>query len=188
MGLIGEVFEAESGAWYHHYKTVNVLDTQKQLEGLEYIFVELPKFKPTTTWEKKLGVLWLRFLNEIASMEEIPMEFLDVPELCKAVELSQESAYTKGELEAYDQYWDAMSTEKTRTVDAWVGGLAEGERRGKTEGLAEGFAKGEQKGKEEGLVDAAHKAIVAGVLAIEKAREVFGLTAEQEELLRKRLA
>jgi predicted transposase/invertase (TIGR01784 family) len=179
LGLIREVFDSKSTAWYHHYKTVNILDTNKQLEGLEYIFVELPKFKPTTQWEKKLGVLWLRFLNEIESMSEIPTEFKDVPELCKAVELSQESAYTKGELEAYDQYWDAVSTEKTRTVDAWT--------EGKEEGLAEGFAKGEQKGKEEGLVDAAHKAIKAGMLKIERAGEVFGLTAEQEEFLRRKL-
>jgi predicted transposase/invertase (TIGR01784 family) len=183
LGLIGEVFEPESAAWYHHYKTVNVLDTNKQLEGLEYIFVELPKFKPTTQWEKKLGVLWLRFLNEIATLEEIPTEFRDVPELCKAMELSQESAYTKGELEAYDQYWDAVSTDKTRTVDAWAEGLAEGQKKGKAEGLAEG----EQKGKEEGLIDAAHKAIVAGVLTIEGAKEIFGLTAEQEALLRTKL-
>jgi hypothetical protein len=168
---VGEIFEPDSAAWYHHYKTVNVLDTNKRLEGLEYIFVELPKFKPTMTWEKKLGVLWLRFLNEISTMTEIPTEFRDVPELCKAMELSQESAFTRGELEAYDQYWDAMSTDKTRTVDAWAGGKAEGLSEGKTEGL----------------VDAAYKAIMAGVLTIEAAKDVFGLTGEQEALLRTRL-
>ena len=176
LGLVGEIFEPDSAAWYHHYKTVNVLDTNKRLEGLEYIFVELPKFKPTMTWEKKLGVLWLRFLNEISTMTEIPTEFRDVPELCKAMELSQESAFTRGELEAYDQYWDAMSTDKTRTVDAWAGGKAEG------------LVEGEQKGKAEGLVDAAYKAIMAGVLTIEKAKEVFSLTQEQEGLLRTKLS
>jgi hypothetical protein len=88
------------------------------------------------------------------------------------MELSQEAAYTKGELEAYDQYWDAMSTDKTRTVDAW--------NEGKAEGIAEG--------KAEGIVDAAYKAIRAGLMTIEIAKGVFGLTPEQEALLNKRLS
>jgi predicted transposase/invertase (TIGR01784 family) len=126
LGLIGEIFDHTSSEWYHHYKTINVKQTEKHLEGLELIFVELPKFKSTTHWEKKLGILWLRFLNEISSMTEIPSEFSAIPELCEAIELTQESSYTRGELEAYDQYWDAVSTEKTIKVDA----RAEGEQIG----------------------------------------------------------
>ena len=103
LGLIGEIFDKETTEWYHHYKTVNIKNTEKQLKGLELIFVELPKFKATTPWEKKLGVLWLRFLNEIATMTEIPDEFVAVPELSKALELAQEASYTKGELEAYEK-------------------------------------------------------------------------------------
>lgn len=126
LGLIGEIFDHASDEWYHHYKTVNVKQTEKHLEGLELIFVELPKFKSTTHWEKKLGILWLRFLNEISSMTEVPSEFSAIPELCEAIELTQESSYTRGELEAYDQYWDAVSTEKTIKVDAEAKGKAEG--------------------------------------------------------------
>ena len=126
LGLIGEIFDHASDEWYHHYKTVNVKNTEKHLEGLELIFVELPKFKSTTHWEKKLGLLWIRFLNEISSMTEIPSEFYAIPELCKAIELTQEASYTRGELEAYDQYWDAVSTEKTVKVDAHAEGKAEG--------------------------------------------------------------
>jgi len=126
LGLIGEIFDRASDEWYHHYKTVNVKKTDKHLEGLELIFVELPKFKSTTYWGKKLGILWLRFLNEISSMTEIPSEFSAIPELCEAIELAQESSYTRGELEAYDQYWDAVSTEKTIKIDA----LAKGEQIG----------------------------------------------------------
>ena len=69
LGLIGEIFDTETDEWYHHYKTVNIQDTDKQIKGLELIFVELPKFKTTTHWEKKLGILWLRFLNEIVSIQ-----------------------------------------------------------------------------------------------------------------------
>ena len=71
-------------------------------------------------------------------MTEIPSEFSEIPELCKAIELTQEASYTRGELEAYDQYWDAVSTEKTIKVDARAEGKAEGITEGITKGIAEG--------------------------------------------------
>jgi hypothetical protein len=39
--------------YYHHYKIVNIKDTKKQIEGLEFVFLELPKFKPQNRAEKK---------------------------------------------------------------------------------------------------------------------------------------
>lgn len=161
LGLIGDVFDKETPEWYHHYKTVSMADTNKQLEGLEYIFVELPKFKPTTHMEKRLGVLWLRFLNEIANMVEVPKEFSDVPELCKAIELVQEASYTRGELEAYDQYWDEVSIRKTREVDAKAAMaklMAEAEKKvleASAKGIAEGIAKGIAEGKAKGIAEVA---------------------------------
>jgi predicted transposase/invertase (TIGR01784 family) len=136
LGLIGDIFDKETSEWYHHYKTVSMADTNKQLEGLEYIFLELPKFKPTTHMEKRLGVLWLRFLNEITNMVEVPKEFSDVPELCKAIELVQEASYTRGELEAYDQYWDEVSIRKTREVDAKAA-ITNAIAKGKAEGVTQ---------------------------------------------------
>ena len=159
LGLVGEIFDHASDEWYHHYKTVNVGNPERHLEGLELIFVELPKFKSTTHWEKKLGILWLRFLNEIADMKEIPSEFAAVPELCEAIELTQEAAYTRGELEAYEQYWDTVSTDKTRTIDAEAQGMA----RGRAEGEQIGMIKGLAKGKAEGKIDVALKMLSVGI-------------------------
>ena len=39
--------------YFHHYKIVNIKDTEKQLAGLEFVFLELPKFKPQNRAEKK---------------------------------------------------------------------------------------------------------------------------------------
>ena len=45
--------------------------------------------------ERKMQVLWLRFLTEInKKIEEIPQELLDNPEISKAIRLVEESAYT----------------------------------------------------------------------------------------------
>ena len=63
------------------------------LEGLELLFVELPKFKPQSFHEKKMGVLWLRFLREVGeTLVDVPEEFVQNKELSYALELAQESS------------------------------------------------------------------------------------------------
>ena len=93
-----------------------------------------------------MGVLWLRFLREVnEQLSSIPKEFQDNPDLAKAVELAQESAYTRAELEIYDYYLDAIRVERTVREDA----KEEGEQIGIAKGEQIGIAKGEQKLKEE---------------------------------------
>jgi predicted transposase/invertase (TIGR01784 family) len=48
LGIVNDVFDRESEEWFHHYRTVNVKDSNKVLKGLELIFLELPKFKQQT--------------------------------------------------------------------------------------------------------------------------------------------
>lgn len=45
--------------------------------------------------------------------KEVPAEFLASPEIAKAVSEIEESAYTEEELLGYDDFWDAVSVEKT---------------------------------------------------------------------------
>ncbi len=141
LALIGEIFDKTSDEWYHHYQMVNVQDTEDQIKGLELIFVELPKFKPTTQWQKHLGILWIRFLNEIATLQDIPEEMQDNPEISKAIQLTQEASYSPSELAEYDGYWDIISIEKTIKIDA--------EQMGMQKGKMEGLIEGEQKAKRE---------------------------------------
>ena len=61
-----------------------------------------------------MQVLWLRYLTEIdEKTKEIPAELLANPEIAKAVSEIEESAYTEEELLGYDDFWDAVSVEKT---------------------------------------------------------------------------
>jgi predicted transposase/invertase (TIGR01784 family) len=87
----------------------------------------LPKFKPKTIAEKKMTVLWLRFLTEInATTEEAPAELLANPDTAKALSLLEKSAYTEGQLEAYDRFWDAVYRERVFYDDGFKKGQAEG--------------------------------------------------------------
>lgn len=170
LGIINATFDS-GNEWYHHYKTINVKDNQKTLEGLELVFIELPKFKPSTWEEKRIGVLWLRFLKEInEKLQAVPEEFEAIPEIHKAMELSQESAFSRSELAAYDKYWDTVSVEKTLIHDA--------NRAGKAEGKAEGRAEGEKQAK----LEIAKKLLAQGA-SIEMTVEITGL--ERQDLFKR---
>lgn len=139
LGLVAEIYEKTSPEWYHHYQLVK----KGTLEGdvidhLQLIFIELPKFPVHSPDEKKLRLLWLRFLREIdEKTKTVSKELLEVPEIAQAVELAEESAYSPSELAYYDSYWDSVRREKTLIIDKYV--------EGKAEGLAEGEMKGIEK-------------------------------------------
>ena len=114
LNLVNEVFEPELKDYYHYYHLVHEEHTEKVIDGLHLVFVELPKFTPHTFTEKKMQVLWLRYLTEIdEKTKTIPAELLANPEIAKAVSEIEESAYTEEELFYYEDFWDAVSIEKT---------------------------------------------------------------------------
>lgn len=143
LNLVNEIFEPELEGYYHHYKMVHVENSQKVIDGLQLIFVELPKFTPHSYSEKKMQVLWLRYLTEIDDKTvEVSQELLANSEVGKAVKALEQSAFTPAQLLGYEKFWDIISVEKTLYNSA--------ERRGKAKGLAEGLAKGLAEGLAEG--------------------------------------
>lgn len=127
LALLAHNLTSDNVEWFHHYKMSNVKDSTKTLDDIQIVLVELPKFKPSTIENKKLTVLWLRFLSEIGEQTSIVSpELLAVPEIMEAVALSEESAYTPGELAAYRTYWDSVSSEKTLLEGKYLEGKAEG--------------------------------------------------------------
>ena len=66
LNLVNDVgFESAPDEFYHDYAIVNVEHSDRIIEGLRFVFVELPKFKPKNIAERKMAVLWLRYLTEI---------------------------------------------------------------------------------------------------------------------------
>ena len=135
LNLVNEVFEPELEGFYHHYKMIHMENSDKVIEGLQLIFVELPKFSPHSYSEKKMQVLWLRYLTEInEKTREVPEELLANPEVKKAVNALEESAFTDAQLAGYEKFWDIISVEKTLYNSA----ERKGEARGRAEGRIEG--------------------------------------------------
>ena len=167
LNLVNEVFEPELEGYYHHYRMIHVENTDKVINGLELIFVELPKFNPHTYSEKKMQVLWLRYLTEINERtREVPPELLANPEVKKAVTALEESAFTEAQLLGYEKFWDIISVEKTLYNSA--------ERKGMAAGLAKG------KAEEQHLIAADMKKQGISVVIIS---QCTGLTIEEIDLL-----
>ena len=135
LGLVAEIYEKTSPEWYHHYQLVKKGNADSDvIEHLQLIFIELPKFPIQSSKEKKLRLLWLRFLREIDEKTKIvSQDLLEVPEIAQAIALAEESAYTPGELAYYESYWDQVSREKTLIMDKYAEGLVEGKAERNTE-------------------------------------------------------
>lgn len=106
LNLVNESFMNDYPDEYiHNYNMVHELHSDKIIEGLHLTFVELPKFKPHTQSERKMAVLWLRFLTEInEDTTTVPEELLANPETSKALKEVEESAFTEEEMEVYDHF------------------------------------------------------------------------------------
>ena len=108
LAVVNDEFtDRDKAEWYHHLKLTSPKNSDMTIEGLEYVLLELPKFKPET-WtlaEKKMAVLWLRFLRELNHCtDELPEELKDNKLINKAINICKESALNPAEKQVYDDY------------------------------------------------------------------------------------
>jgi predicted transposase/invertase (TIGR01784 family) len=166
LNFVNDTFEKSPDMqheYYHHYQIVNIRNTEKQIEGLEFLFLELPKFKPLNRAEKKLHELWLRFLTEInENTQEVPQELLNEELTREALGYMERAAYTKEQLEAYDKRKIDAMTERSMINDA--------------------LRKGEAIGEQKKAVIIAQNLMTKGI-SIEDVSEATGLSKQQIEAL-----
>ena len=172
LNIVNDIFEKDIPEYYHYYRMVHEKYSNKVIEGLHLVFVELPKFTPQTISEKKMQVLWLRYLTEIEECtKEVAQELLDNPEISKALTVVEESAYTEAQMLAYDKFWDIIRTERTFYNSARRDGFKEGQdagrevgyKEGREEGLKVGLKEGLKEGKEEGLKEGKEEGLKEGL-------------------------
>jgi predicted transposase/invertase (TIGR01784 family) len=176
LSVLDDIFDRETEAFYHHYQMINVERPKRVIDGLQLVFIELPKFKA----EGKLAPLkeaWLRFLNETGEADTLEeMTTLDsevgsqAPEIQEALKLSAETAFTRGELEAYDRYWDVIRSERTLITGKYAEGLERGLEEGMQQGMQQGIELGREKEREALLMK-----LLAGGLNPEEAKKLIGM-------------
>ena len=192
LNLINDIgFESEPDEFYHDYAIVNVAHSDRIIEGLRFVFVELPKFankrvqsdarissvereqtrpkvkfRPESIAEKKMAVLWLRFLTEInKKTEEAPAELLENEATRKALSIVEKSAMSEDQLYAYDKFWMAVTDEE--------GFLEARYNRGLREGKAEAEAKARQE-----ILESARK-MKEDHLPVDAIAKYTGLSADE---------
>ncbi len=142
--ILNDTFHENPKECYHHYTFVNSEDLKDRIEGMNLTYIELPKFHPRSFSEKKMAVLWLRFLTEIKDrdghIQQIPEDLVKNRYTGKALEILEESSFSKVELEAYDKYWDSISIEKDGLEGALEKGKVEGREKKEIEAVL-GFYK-----------------------------------------------
>ena len=172
LALINNTIPASSGIsgddYYHHYRIVNVEQPKQTLKGLEFVFIELPKFKPESRSEKRLQTLWLRFLREVGAEPEqvIDAALTQDRDIAQALDLVEQSAYTEAELDSYHTSQNQATTHISMIEDAEVKGRAEG--------------------KAEGVLEAklgVARLLLADGLKAERVAALTGLTADQVRAL-----
>ncbi len=175
LSLLNDKFPGGGEDYYHHFRLVKAGDQEQVIRDLQLVFVELPKYRETRPDEARLlRWAWLRFLREAgdagrpghASTEELVNEIAVSGEVREAIEIARESAFTPGELEAYDRFWDFVRRERT---------LISGSHQ---EGLEKGREEGRKEGRIEGLNDAVRRLVASGIAEAEACR-MLGLEREE---------
>lgn len=177
LSLINDVFMPDLKEFYHHYDIVNIEHTNKVIEGLHFVFVELPKFKPQSIRERRMAVLWLRFLTEMNSeTDTVPEDFLQNPYLKQAVQLLETSSYNETQLYTYEKFWDAVASERAMVTDA----LKEGKR--------QGIEEGKRQGVKENAIAIARNLRQLGLSVADIAKATSLTIEEVEKLLEKKIS
>jgi len=161
--------------YYHHHAVVNVEHTDRVLEGFHFVFVDLEKFTPKTVHEKKMAVLWLRFLTEIDEhTQEVPPELLDNPDMRQALQILEKAGYNDAQLQAYSDFWMSLVDERVLREGSYKKGVEEG----MAKGMVEGMAKGRAEGRAEGIVDTARNLKAMGLMLADISKAT-GLTTDE---------
>jgi predicted transposase/invertase (TIGR01784 family) len=128
LSLVNDVgFDSGPDEFYHDYAIVNVAHSNRIIHGLRFVYIELPKFKPRSIAEKKMAVLWLRFLTEIGEhTKDVPAELLENELTEKALSIVEKSAMDEAQLYAYEKFWQAIINEEALIEGGYDRGRKEG--------------------------------------------------------------
>ncbi len=114
ISLVDDIFEENTEKYYHYYEILNSDEPAKKLEGLSFLFIELPKINLTNLPVETNRKNWLKFFSEIKDgTVSVSSEITDYQPTNKALAILEESSYSPAQLESYDQYWDGVSRERT---------------------------------------------------------------------------
>ncbi len=114
IGILDFKFFDDDDDYITRHRTVNVKTQKSSLKGMEYNFVELPKFTKELKNCKSLVDKWIYFIKNAPNLDVIPADVKDEG-LKHAYEDADKHNWTKEELEAYHYAEMRRQDEKGKT-------------------------------------------------------------------------
>ena len=126
--------------------------TDYSIDGLELVFVELPKFHQALNQVEGLTEQWIYFLQNARQLESVPASMKNVSAIQRAFTAANQSNLSREELEDLENREMFIHDQRNAIVKGTKQGLAEGLRQGLKQGRAEGLAEGLERGANEAKI------------------------------------
>jgi len=125
---------------------LNERTKKQQLKGLEFYFIELPKF--TKNESQLTGILdkWVYFIKHASNLDVVP-ESADTSALKAAYEVANRFSWSRNDLEVYE-YWGMKTQDQRGQVQA---------------ALEQGMEKGMEKGRQDAQKEIARSMLAEGL-------------------------
>ncbi len=167
-----------------HYQLLDREDGLPYGDDIQLIFVELPKFTKSLEDLETLADQWMFFLQQTATLDEIPPPLQQNPNFDLAFHIAQTANLSREEFELLERR--ALAVEDSRNVvrRALLEGLEQGLEQGLQQGLERGLQQGLQQAREavqESRRDIARSLL--GLLPTEVIADRTGLTLAEVEAL-----
>ena len=179
VGILNfEVDEFKDDNYIHHCQIVDMKSKEKVSDKLNFIYIEIPKFKKRKEELSKHLEWWLYYLRDLNKLREIPKEIKGdiLEEAFKRAEFLKLSSKEQHNYHInLKHYRDWVNTIDTAT---WKGKV-EGIKEGKIEGEKVGLKKGEKQAKIEIAKKLLQQKIDLNIITIST-----GLTIEEIEELK----
>ena len=133
--------------------------TDYSIDGLELVFVELPKFHQALNQVEGLTEQWIYFLQNARQLESVPASMKNVSAIQRAFTVANQSNLSREELEDLENREMFIHDQRNAIVKGTKQGLAEGLRQGLKQGRAEGLAGGLAGGLAEGLAEGLERGV-----------------------------
>ncbi len=114
IGILDFIFFEDDDDYITRHRTVNIKTQKSTLNGMEYNFIELPKFIKELRDIKTLVDKWIYFIKNAENLDVIPADLKDEG-LKHAYEDAYRHNWTKEELEAYHYAEMRRQDEKGKT-------------------------------------------------------------------------
>lgn len=157
IGILNFVFDEDAGGedcYHHEVKLVDVNRNRVFFDKLNFIYLEMPKFRKTEAELVTMYDKWMFVLRNLSSLLDRPAALQErvFAKLFRAAEIARFTPVQRSEYEeSLKVYRDLNNVIDTAKWQGRAEGHAEGLEEGLAKGRAEGMEEGLLKGREEGI-------------------------------------